>query len=258
MKIVSWNVNGIRSALKKGLYDFVEAGDYDLIMLQEIKNDSVPLQLSNLGYHAYMSPSHKKGYSGTLSLTRRKPLSFGYGIGNNSFDSESRVITLEMGDFYVVNVYFPNSRRDLSRLDFKLKFDEAFKEFVDGLKAKKPVVVGGDFNVAHTELDIARPKDNEGNAGFTKEERGWFGSFLAAGYIDTYRMFVKDGGHYSWWTYRSDARERNIGWRIDYIVVSEEVRKAVKVADIFEDVSGSDHAPVYLELDERKIHSQNS
>lgn len=248
MRIISWNVNGLRSVLGKGLYKFLEKGKYDIVMLQEVKMDTVPISLEELGYHAYMSPSKKKGYSGTLTLAKKKPVSVSYGIGHDGFDSESRVVTVETPDFYVVNVYFPNSRRGLTRLDFKMEFNGKFERFVQTLRKRKPVIVGGDFNVAHTELDIARPKDNIHNAGFTPRERKWMDRLLSLGYIDSYRMFVKEGGHYSWWTYRVNARERNIGWRIDYLIVSDELKKRVKDADILSKVGGSDHAPIYLEL----------
>jgi exodeoxyribonuclease-3 len=248
MKIISWNVNGLRSVIGKGLCDFIKKGNFDIVMLQEVKTDTVPVSLLDLGYEAYMIPSHKKGYSGTLTLTRKAPLSVKYGIEDDGFDSESRVVTIETDWFYAVNVYFPNSRRDLSRLDFKMKFDGEFEKFVQNLRRKKPVLIGGDFNVAHTELDIARPKDNENNAGFTAQERRWMDRFLEMGYLDTYRMFVREGGHYTWWTYRANARERNIGWRIDYLVASEEMRDGVKDAGILGNVKGSDHAPIYVDI----------
>lgn len=249
MIVLSWNVNGLRSSLSKGLINFLKKGKYDIVMLQEIKTDVIPLSLNTLGYHSQMLPSMRKGYSGTLSLTRQKPLSVAYGIREDKFDSESRVITVETDDFYAVNVYFPNSRRDLSRLNFKLEFDEKFEAFVQTLDKKKPVIIGGDFNTAHTELDIARPKENDGNAGFTPEEKAWMDDFLKSGYTDTYRLFNKTGGHYTWWTYRANARSKNIGWRIDYILVSNSLRKNVKSAGIYETVEGSDHAPIYVEID---------
>jgi exodeoxyribonuclease-3 len=245
MKVVAWNVNGIRSAINKGLLDLVNSKKYDVIMLQEVKSDSVPLGFDE-SYTAYLNASsRKKGYSGTLTLTRLKPLSVSYGIGDSRFDGEGRVITAEFEKMYVINAYFPNSQHGLTRLDYKLEFNAAFERFLQGLK--KPVVVGGDFNVAHEEIDIARPKDNVNNAGFTKQERDWMTHFLSLGYLDTFRLFVKDGGHYTWWSYRFNARERNIGWRIDYIIVSSGVR--VKEAGIIYDVRGSDHAPVYAEVE---------
>ena len=246
MKLAAWNVNGIRSAVKKGLLEFVNSKEYDVILLQEVKSDAVPLGFDE-SYIQYLNPSKRKGYAGTLTLTRIKPLSVSYGIGDEKFDSEGRVITMELEPFYVINVYFPNAQHGLTRLDFKLEFDQKFEKYVEGLN--KPVVIGGDFNVAHEEIDIARPKDNVNNAGFTKQERDWMTHFLSLGYIDTFRMFVKEGGHYSWWSYRFNARAKNIGWRVDYFIVSEELRDKVKSAGILEKVMGSDHAPVYVEIE---------
>ncbi len=247
MKILAWNVNGIRSAIGKGLLEVVNSREYDVIMLQEVKSDSVPLGFDE-SYEAYLNASKRKGYSGTLTLTRVKPVSVTYGIGDKKFDEEGRVIVMEFDSYYVINAYFPNSQHGLTRLDYKLEFNSKFKEFVQKLRGKKPLVIGGDFNVAHEEIDIARPKDNENNAGFTRQEREWMTHFLSLGYVDTFRMFVKDGGHYSWWSYRFNARDRNIGWRIDYLIVSSELRESVKKAGIIDSVKGSDHAPVYLEL----------
>jgi len=249
VRIASWNVNGIRSAIRKGLPGLLGMG-YDVVMLQEIKSDTIPLELySGTGYDAYVNPSARKGYSGTLTLTKVKPVSVSYGIGDPRFDAEGRVITIELNDYYVVNVYFPNSQHGLTRLDYKLEFNREFEEFVQGLRKRKPVVMGGDFNVAHTELDIARPKDNMNNAGFTEQERAWMTHFLSLGYLDTFRMFNGEGGNYTWWSYRFNARSRNIGWRIDYIIVSDELRARVKGAGILVDVLGSDHAPVWAEID---------
>ncbi len=245
MELVSWNVNGIRSALKKGLLQFVNSEKYDVILLQEIKADKPPIEFSQK-YKAYINPAKRKGYSGTMTLTKTEPLSVSYGIGIDKYDQEGRVITTEFKDFYVINVYFPNAQHGLVRLDYKLDFNDEFEKFTEKLRKKKPVIIGGDFNVAHEEIDIARPKDNVNNPGFTPQERDWMTHFLSLGYIDTYRMFVKEGGHYSWWTYRFNARAKNIGWRIDYFVVSKELENRVKKADILKDVYGSDHAPVYL------------
>ncbi len=246
MKIAAWNVNGIRSAIGKGLLELVNSKEYDVILLQEVKSDAVPLGLDE-SYTPYLNASKRKGYSGTLTLSRVKPISVSYGIGDEKFDGEGRVITMEFEPFYIINAYFPNSQHGLTRLDFKLEFNQKFERHVEGLK--KPVIIGGDFNVAHEEIDIARPKDNVNNAGFTKQERDWMTHFLSLGYIDTFRMFVKDGGHYSWWSYRFNAREKNIGWRIDYLIVSEELKERVKSAGILENVKGSDHAPVYVEIE---------
>ncbi|MCY0861272.1 MAG: exodeoxyribonuclease III [Metallosphaera prunae] len=247
MKILSWNVNGLKAILGKGLLDLVKKQEYDILMFQEVKSSQLPIDFQLLPYRSYLYPAKKKGYSGTLTLTRIEPISAKYGIGDEEFDSEGRVIALEFQKVYVINVYFPNAGEELKRLDFKLRFNQRFHEFVKNLG--KPCVICGDFNVAHEEIDIARPKDNVNHAGFTPEERKWFHEFLASGFVDTFRMFVKEGGHYSWWSYRFHAREKNIGWRIDYCVVSKELEKHVKKAEILDKVMGSDHAPVTLELD---------
>ena len=249
MRLLSWNVNGIRSAVKKGLIGLVTRAEYDVLMFQEIKADMTPSDLSDVGYHSYVFPSSsRRGYSGTLTMSKTEPLAVIYGIGDRTFDSEGRVLTLEFRDFYVVNAYFPNSRRDLSRLNFKRRFNSEILRFCRDLERVKPVVIGGDFNVAHEDIDIARPRQNDGNAGFTREERRWFSHLLKQRYIDTYRSLEKGGGHYTWWTYRSSARQKNIGWRIDYFVVSSELENNVKEAGILEDVGGSDHAPIYLNI----------
>ncbi len=245
MKILSWNVNGLKSAINKGLLELINSKMYDVIMLQEVKTDTIPLGFDQ-SYETYLNASKRKGYSGTLTLTKVKTLSVSYGIGDTKFDSEGRVIVTEFNEFYVINVYFPNAQHGLTRLDYKLEFNTKFENFVQKLRETKPVVIGGDFNVAHEEIDIARPKDNINNAGFTEQERKWMTHFLSLGYVDTFRMFVKEGGHYSWWSYRFHAREKNIGWRIDYIIVSDELKSRVKEAGILEKIKGSDHAPVYV------------
>ncbi len=252
ISLISWNVNGIRAAHRKGLIDFIQKTKADVFCFQEIKADvqSIPEDVTNLeGYEKFFYSAKKKGYAGTAILTKLKPLNVVYGIGDEIFDDEGRVIILEFEDFFLVNAYFPNSQHDLKRLDFKLKFDKEIQEYLNELKAKKDVVLCGDFNVAHKEIDIANPKQNEGNAGFTPEEREWMSEFLNDGYVDTFRMFTKDGGHYTWWTYRFKARERNIGWRIDYFVVNEKMKEKVKRSVILSDVSGSDHAPIQLEIE---------
>ncbi len=248
MRVASWNVNGLRSAAGKGLPSLLRMG-FDVVLLQEVKADVVPLDLyAGTGYEIYLNPSARKGYSGTLTLSRLSPLSVLRGLGDPKFDVEGRVIAIELEEYYVVNVYFPNAQEGLRRLGYKLEFDRKFEEYAQGLRRRKPVVIGGDFNVAHTELDIARPEENEGHAGFTLEERSWFSHFLDLGYVDTFRLFYKDGGHYTWWSYRFNARARNLGWRIDYILVSEELRDRVKGAGILDDVQGSDHVPVWAEI----------
>ncbi len=250
-KIISWNVNGIRAALKNGLIDFVTREDADILAFQEIKNHDfqMPMELSEMGYTAFANPAEKKGYSGTLILTKKKPLSHFTGLGEFGDDTEGRVLGVEYEGFWFVNIYFPNSQRELTRLDYKIEFNNRVLKLLEKLRETKPVVVCGDMNVAHTEIDIARPKDNEHNAGFTKEERQWFSEFLEHGYVDTLRMFNKEPGQYTWWSYRFNARSRNIGWRIDYFVVSSEIKNNVVSSDILQEVTGSDHAPIRLVIE---------
>ena len=217
-------------------------------MFQEVKADQLPLELHGNGYTPILYPAKKKGYSGLLTMTKKTPIEVTYGIGNAAIDDEARVLTAEFENLFVINTYFPNSRRELERLDFKLDYNDKFLDFVQKLRKKKPVVVCGDFNVAHEEIDIARSKENDGNAGFTREERDWMSKFLGSGYVDTFRMFTDGKGHYSWWLFSFDARSRNIGWRIDYCIVSEEIKKRVKSSAILDSVYGSDHAPVAMEL----------
>ncbi len=242
MKILTWNVNGLRSLLSKGLPN--EIFNFDIIMFQEIKADTIPDELNNLGYEVYIYPAKRKGYSGTLTMTKIKPKDVLYGIGNEEFDSEGRVITLEFDDFYVINSYFPNAQHGLTRLEYKLNFNSLMEKFLSNLK--KPKIICGDFNVAHKEIDIARPKDNVNNPGFTQQERDWMTHFLDLGYVDAFRIFHKEPNRYSWWTYRFHAREKNIGWRIDYCVVSNDIVNRVKDCDIMDKIMGSDHAPVYI------------
>ena len=250
MLLASWNVNGIRAAIKKGFWDVVRNLRPDVLGLQEIKHDTAPeIPLDLQGYKWYWFPAERKGYAGVAVLSRVEPLSVIKGMGIEDFDKEGRVITLEYPDFYVVNAYFPHSRHDLSRLDFKLRFDESIEKYVSSLRKKKPVILMGDFNVAHTEKDIARPKENEGNAGFTKEERNWMTKFLSEGWIDTFRYKNPDAtDKYTWWSYRTRARERNIGWRVDYIVISKELLPRLKDAWIFYDTYASDHVPTVAEI----------
>lgn len=241
-------MNGLRSVLRKPGFWRLVKDEYDLILLQEIKIDSVPIELNSSGYTPYVNPAKRKGYSGVMTLSRLKPMRVLKGIGRPKFDSEGRVLTLEFEPLFVVNAYFVNAQRGLVRLDDKLEFDDYMLDYLERLRETKPLVVCGDFNVAHTEIDIARPKDNVRNAGFTPEEREWMTRLLEKGYVDTFRMFVKEGGHYTWWSYRFRAREKNIGWRIDYCVVSQELREKVMSSQILGTVAGSDHAPVALEL----------
>lgn len=250
-KFASWNVNGIRAASNNGLVEFLEKYDFDAVLLQEIKADKkqIPEALHHYGYFVEVFSSKKKGYSGTMSMFKEKSVSVRNGMGERDFDAEGRVQVLDYRDFYLLNTYFPNSQRGLTRLDYKIEFDKKFLRFCENLRKEKPLVICGDFNVAHEDIDIARPNDNRKNAGFTQEERDWMTKFISMGYVDTFRMFRSEGEHYTWWTYRFNARERNIGWRIDYFIVSEELKNKVKNAGIMSEVTGSDHAPVFLELD---------
>jgi exodeoxyribonuclease-3 len=252
MKIVSWNVNGVRAALKKGLLEFIEKADADVVCLQETKAHPGDVQHVTWpgGYEVLWNSAQKKGYSGTAVLTRVKPLSSRNGIGFKSHDNEGRVLAVEFGDFWLATVYQPNSQRGLTRLDYRVgKWDPAFRRYLKDLQSKgKPVVFCGDLNVAHREIDLANPKTNRRNAGFTDEERGSFGKLLAGGFVDTFREFEKGPGHYSWWSQMADCRARNIGWRVDYFVAAEKLKPALKKAWISPEVMGSDHCPVGLEL----------
>ncbi len=253
IRLVSWNVNGLRAALKKGLVNFIKEDGAECYCFQEIKTKEVPLELQMLGYNVYANPAVREGYSGTLALCKTEPLSVLSGMGAKEFDDEGRVQVLEFKDYFLINSYFPNSQHGLTRLEYKLKFDNEFTTFAENLRKIKPLIICGDFNVAHEEIDIARPKDNVNNAGFTPQEREWMTKFLARGYVDTFRHFVKEGGHYSWWSYRFNARQKNIGWRIDYFIVSTELLPRLKAAGILEAIEGSDHAPVFLELERKAL-----
>lgn len=237
--------------MRNGLLDFVTSEDADVYAFQEIKADQfqVPLELTQAGYSAYMNPAERKGYSGTMILTRVKPLSTFTGFGPGVDENEGRIIGLEFDDFWFINIYFPNSQRGLTRLDYKMEFNNRLLKFLGRMREKKPLVICGDMNVAHEDIDIARPEDNRMNAGFTTEERTWMSEFLDDGYVDTFRMHNQDPGNYTWWTYRFNARSRNVGWRIDYFIVSEEIRDKVLSSDILSDVMGSDHAPIRLLID---------
>ncbi len=250
MKILSWNVNGLRSVMRKNeIQRLLNSGEYDVILLQEIKIDKFDINLTESYSTFVMTAKSKKGYSGVLTFSKTKPLNVIYGIGDKKFDDEGRVITLEFKDYFLINAYFPNSRRDLSRIDFKEQFNGKILDFMQEIREKKPVIIGGDFNVAHEEIDIARPKQNEENAGFTETERKFIDTMISRGYIDTFRMFNKESGNYTWWTYLfKSARENNIGWRIDYFFVSDELNKRVKKASILKEILGSDHVPIYLEI----------
>jgi len=249
MKIISWNVNGIRSVLGKGFQDFLLEADADVVCVQEIKARAEQVHAEFPGYSVLWNSATRPGYSGTAIFTRTEPLSVQYGIGREEHDQEGRVLTAEYEDFFVVNVYVPNSKRELSRLAYRVEsWGPDFLKFLRDLEKKKPVVFCGDLNVAHTEIDLARPQGNLGNAGFTPEERADFGCFLAAGFLDTFREFEAGGGHYTWWSYQNNARARNIGWRIDYCCISPALRTALQEAFIWPQVTGSDHCPVGIVL----------
>ncbi len=249
MKLVSWNVNGLRSILGKGFQNYLLETDADFVCLQEIKARPEQVDHDFAGYHIHWNPAVRPGYSGTAILTRAKPISVANGIGRPEHDNEGRVITAEFQDFFLVNVYTPNSKRELTRLDYRTsEWTPAFVSYLAGLEKRKPVIFCGDMNVAHREIDLARPKENIRNAGFTIEEREAFDRVLDAGFLDSFREFESSGGHYTWWSYQSGARERNIGWRIDYVCVSHAIRSALRSAFIQPGVRGSDHCPVGIDL----------
>ncbi len=249
MKFVSWNVNGLRACLKKGFVEAVTALEPDFLCLQETKMERGQAEVELPGYHEYWFSAEKKGYSGTAVFARTEPLSVTYGIGCGEFDREGRAITLEYEGFYLVNVYVPNAQQGLTRLDFRMAWEDELRSYLKGLDGKKPVILCGDLNVAHEEIDLKNPKTNRGNAGFTDQEREKFTQLLQAGFVDTFRHLYPDrAGAYSWWSYRFHARQNNAGWRIDYFVVSERIREYISAAEILSDVTGSDHCPVTLKL----------
>ncbi|MDM5359003.1 exodeoxyribonuclease III [Peribacillus sp. ACCC06369] len=248
MKLVSWNVNGIRACVKKGFLDYFKDVDADIFCLQETKLQEGQISLELEGYHQYWNYALKKGYSGTAIFTKEKPLSVKYGVGEMDEEPEGRIITLEFENFYMVNVYTPNAKRDLSRLDYRLEWEDGMIDYLKKLDLVKPVIFCGDLNVAHQEIDLKNPKPNIGNSGFTNEERGKMTELLGAGFIDTFRHFYpKQEGAYTWWSYMAKVRERNIGWRIDYFIVSKRLADSLIEANIHCDVMGSDHCPVVLE-----------
>lgn len=251
MKFISWNVNGLRACEGKGFSDSFRQLDADFFCLQETKMQAGQLDLCFDGYESYWNYAEKKGYSGTAIFTKHTPLNVSYGIGIEEHDHEGRVITLEMQDFYLVTVYTPNSQDGLRRLDYRMKWETDFREYLLKLDANKPVVVCGDMNVAHEEIDLKNPKTNRKNAGFTDEERQKFSDLLAAGFTDSFRYLYPDRKDiYSWWSYRFHARDKNAGWRIDYFVVSNRLRGKIKAANIHTDIFGSDHCPVELVLED--------
>jgi exodeoxyribonuclease-3 len=257
MKIISWNVNGIRAVAKKGFADFLRSEKPDILCLQEIKISALTILKTEFdfpGYREYWYPAARPGYSGTAILVREKKggemfdVVVKNGFAKPKFDNEGRVQTLETASFYIINAYFPNSRAELERLDFKLEFNEALLKYAKKLEQKKPVIITGDFNVAHEPIDLAHPKQNEGAAGYSREERASMTKFLTSGFIDSFRELNGQKVQYSWWSFRAGARSRNVGWRIDYFCVSAKLKKSLKKAYILDKISGSDHAPVGLEL----------
>ena len=248
MKFISWNVNGLRACITKGFEDIFKELDADFFCLQETKMQAGQCDFSPEGYEAFFNYADKKGYSGTAIFTKHKPLSVTNGIGIDEHDHEGRVITLEMPDFFLVTVYTPNSQDELKRLDYRMRWEDDFQAYLKKLDAQKPVIVCGDMNVAHQEIDIKNPKTNRRNAGFTDEEREKFGLLLSKGFTDTFRFKHPDEVTYSWWSYRFRAREKNAGWRIDYFVTSERLNDKIKEAKIHTQIMGSDHCPVELEL----------
>lgn len=254
MKLISWNVNGIRAVAKKGFSDFLLQEKPDILGLQEVKISEqarLDQEFHFPGYNIHWHSALRPGYSGTAVLVRNNLVGFcgvKNGLGEEKFDTEGRVQTVELDNFFLLNIYFPNANSELSRLGYKLEFNEALLKHIKRLEKKKGVIVTGDFNVAHQPIDLARPKANEGQAGYTKEERSWMNKFLASGYIDTFRHLHGERVQYSWWSYRMDARSRNVGWRIDYFCVLAKLGRLVKKAYILDQVTGSDHAPIGLEL----------
>ena len=250
MKLISWNVNGIRACINKGFLSFFDESDADIFCIQETKAVSSQVELDTPGYSQFWNSEEKKGYSGTLVLTKEQPINSFYGLGIDKHDNEGRVITLEYEKFYLVTVYTPNSKRDLSRLDYREnEWDIDFLSYLIELEKLKPVIFCGDLNVAHKEIDLKNPKNNIRNAGFTAEERKGFDNIVSHGFIDTFRHFNNEGDNYTWWSYMGGARSRNVGWRIDYFCVSDELKSKLSNAKIHPDILGSDHCPVSIEID---------
>lgn len=250
MKMISWNVNGLRACVTKGFKEYFDMAGADIFSLQESKLQEGQIDFAPEGYHCYWNYAERKGYSGVAVFTKKEPLSVSYGIGVEEHDKEGRVITLEFEDFYHITCYTPNSQSENARLDYRMKWEDDFRAYLNRLDETKPIILTGDLNVAHNEIDLKNPSTNRRNAGFTDEERGKMTELLAAGYIDTFRYFYPDKtGAYSWWSYRFKAREKNAGWRIDYYIVSERLKDKLISADIHSDVMGSDHCPVELVID---------
>ena len=250
MRLISWNVNGLRAVMGKNFMEFFNDIDADIFCLQETKLQEGQIEMDLPGYHQYWNYADKKGYSGTAIFTKKEPISVSYGLDIDEHDHEGRVITLEFNDFYMVTVYTPNSQDELKRLDYRMKWEDDFREYLTELNKRKPVIVTGDMNVAHKEIDLKNPKTNRRNAGFTDEERSKMTQLLESGFIDTFRYFYPDmEGIYSWWSYRFKAREKNAGWRIDYFLASRDMESRLKDAKIHTEVFGSDHCPVELTID---------
>lgn len=250
MKLISWNVNGIRACVKKGFLDFFKETDADIFCLQETKLQEGQIELELEGYHQYWNYAERKGYSGTAIFTKQEPLSVSYGLGIEEHDQEGRIITLEFDNFYMVTVYTPNSKNELLRLEYRMVWEDEFRSYLLRLNETKPVIVCGDLNVAHQEIDLKNPKTNQKNAGFTIEERTKMSTLLDSGFIDTFRFFYPElEGAYSWWSYRFNARKNNAGWRIDYFLTSQELKENLKDVKIHSDILGSDHCPVELDIE---------
>ncbi len=251
MRLISWNVNGLRAALKNNFLESVRTMNPDILCLQETRVSQDEINVPLDGYHQYFSSAKKRGYSGTAVFSRTMPESVSYGLGMDEHDNEGRIITLDLKDYYLVNVYTPNAQHELVRLDYRQKWDADFLSFLKKLEQKKPVIFCGDLNVAHKEIDLKNPKSNEHNPGFTVEERRGFDRYIESGFIDAFREFNKEPGQYTWWTYRFNARAKNIGWRIDYFCISRALKSRLKDAFILKDVMGSDHCPVGIILGEK-------
>ena len=249
MKFISWNVNGIRACLGKGFEDFFKSEDADFFSIQETKMQEGQAEIQTHGYEQFWYSAEKKGYSGTAIFTKHKPLSVTYGINKEEHSHEGRAITLEYENFYLVNVYTPNAQRELARIDYRMEWEDALREYLMELDQKKPVIYCGDLNVAHEEIDLKNPKSNRGSAGFSDEERGKFSTLLSSGFKDTFRSLYPDTVKYTWWSYMFKSREKNVGWRIDYFVVSNRLMQKVRDSIIYNEIMGSDHCPVGLEID---------
>ena len=249
MKFISWNVNGFRACLTKGFEDFFNEADADFFCIQESKMQLGQADFAPEGYHCYWYSAEKKGYSGTAIFTKHEPVSVSYGIGVDEHDHEGRAITLEYDNFYLLNVYTPNAQRELARLEYRMSWEDALRAYIKSLDAKKPVIYCGDLNVAHEEIDLKNPKTNHHSAGFSDEERGKFTDLLKEGFTDSFRYLYPDTVKYSWWSYMMKAREKNVGWRIDYFVISDRLKEKLKDSFILNEIMGSDHCPVGIEIE---------